>query len=112
MGSIQHKRRESILFQEISKILFKKIENANISYVTVTDVKLSNDQSILKVYVTFENNALRSFEYLNNTKGFVRSQIAKIKILKKVPEIVFKFDRTQEKARKIEEIIKKIKNNN
>ena len=111
MASIQHKRRESILFQEVATIVSKKIENANIQVATVTGVKLSGDQSVLKVYVSFVSNSERSFHNLKNANRFVRSQLAKVLNLRKVPKIVFELDKTLVNANRIETIIKKIKKN-
>ena len=107
--SIQHKRKESLFFKHISQIISEDITNSNISYTTVTDVSLSNDGSVLKVYVTFEKNIQKSLENLKKTSGFIKKQLSKTSISRKIPEIVFKIDDTFEKANKIEQILKEIK---
>lgn len=109
--SIQKKRKEKIYFKIVAEILTQKINNANISFITVTDVKLNNDGSILNVYVIFEKNQEKSFENLLKTKSFVRNELAKFSKQRIVPKIVFKYDETIESARKIEKILKNIKNN-
>lgn len=108
--SIQTKRRESMYFRAVAEIISDKVTNANISYTTVTDAKLSNDGSVLTVYVTFENNKERSLEALNNTKGFIRSELAKYGNQRIVPNIVFKYDTVADSARRIDEILAAIKN--
>lgn len=108
-GSIQNKRRESTYFRSVAQIISEKVTNVNISYTTVTSVKLSNDGSVLTVYVVFDNNKERSLENLRNASGFVRSELAKIGGQRIVPKVVFKHDDTQETASRIEEILKDIK---
>lgn len=108
--SIQIKRKEKIYFKVVAQILTQKINNSNIAFTTVTDVKLSNDGSILTIYVIFEKNQERSFKNLLKTKFFVRSELAKISKQRIVPKIVFKYDKTIESARRIEKILKNIKN--
>ncbi|MCK5807180.1 MAG: 30S ribosome-binding factor RbfA [Mycoplasmataceae bacterium] len=107
--SIQNKRKESIFFRAVSEIITEKVTNANISYPTVTEVRLSNDGSVLKVYVTFENSPERSFENLLKTDGYVRRELARSSNQRHVPKIAFKHDRTGESAKRIEEILKEIK---
>lgn len=103
--SIQHKRRESMYFKAVAEIIHDKVTNANISEVTVTDATLSNDGSVLKVYVTFLNNKEKSLEGLNNAKGFIRSELAKYGNQRIVPNVVFVYDKTFETATRIDEIL-------
>lgn len=107
--SIIHKRRESMYFKAIAEIIHDKVTNANISYTTVTDVKLSNDGSQLVVYVTFEGSKEKSLEGLNNAKGFIRSELARYGNQRIVPNVVFKYDKTADTATRIDEILAQIK---
>ena len=109
MASIVNKRRESMYFRAVAQIVSEKITNANISATTVTAVKLSNDGSVLTVYVTFESNKERSLENLMKTSGFVRSELSRLGNQRIVPRVVFKYDDTQESALRIEEILRQIK---
>lgn len=108
--SIQNKRKESLYFRAVSEIITNKVTNANISETTVTDAKLSNDGSILTVYVTFENNKEKSLNALIRTKGFIRTELAKTGSQRIVPNIVFKYDKTVDSARRIDEILAALKN--
>ena len=109
MASIQTKRRESMYFRAVAQIISEKVTNANISYTTVTSVKLSNDGSVLTVYVSFDSNKERSLENLRRASGFVRSELARLGNQRIVPNVVFKNDDTQESASRIEEILRNIK---
>ena len=105
--SIQLKRKESMYFRIVSNVISNELTNVNISYPTVTEVKLSKDSSVLTIYVTFEKNKEKSFEAIQNTKGFIKSEIARVGNQRIIPNILFKLDKTQEFAQKIEKILKK-----
>lgn len=109
--SIQTKRRESMYFRAVSKIIAEDLTNSNLSSTTVTDVKLSNDGSVLTIYVVFEGSKIKSLEALNNAKGFVRSSISRLGNQRIVPKIAFKYDTTADSARRIDEILQNINNN-
>ena len=107
--SIQNKRKEKIYFKVVAETLTNKVKNSNISFITVTDVKLSNDGSFLTIYVMFEDNKEKSFENLLKIKPFVRREIGRLSKQRIVPKIIFKYDETIESARRIEKILKNIK---
>ncbi len=94
--------------REISLIFQNDVKNSKIGYITVTDVKLTNDYSIATVYYTIFGNDSRkqvSKEGIEKSKGFIRSELAKRIHLKKVPELVFKIDETLEYGNRIEELL-------
>ncbi len=107
--SIQNKRRESMYFRAVSKIVAEHLTNVNLSNTTVTGVRLSSDGSNLVVYVVFEKNKTKSLEALNNAKGFVRTELARFSSQRIVPKLVFEYDKTVDSANRIEEILRKIK---
>ncbi len=109
-SSIAHKRREAAYFRAVAQVLTEELTNVNISYPTVTGVKLSNDGSHLKVFLRFERNIESSLETLNKAKvkGFVRSRISSAIKQRKAPAIHFEYDETFENGQRIDEILKKI----
>lgn len=107
--SIAHKRKESLVMQAVSEIVTEELTNSNISYPTVTSVYLSNDLSTLEVYLTFESNEERSLEAISKTAGFVKKKLANKVSLRKLPNIIFKIDESIASGRRIDEILKKIK---
>ncbi len=112
MASVANKRKETAFLKSVSEIIGEEIVNANISSTTVTSVKLSNDGSHLNVYVTFLRNKDRSMEYLLKTSGFVRKRLASSSRLRKVPEIHFKHDASQEEGARIDRLLQEIKMEN
>lgn len=109
MNGIKIRKKESNYLLWISKIINEDVTNVNILQATVLDVKLSNDGSILKIFVSFLSNEERSLNALNSTKGFIRRELAKYEKGRKVPNLVFEIDQVSKTVKKIDEILKEIK---
>ena len=50
---IKQKRLEAIIRRDISEIIQYDVKDPNVGFLTVTDVKVSNDHSYATIYVTF-----------------------------------------------------------
>lgn len=108
--SIKIERIGSNLVKEISYILANEVKDNDIKFVTVTDVKVTNDLSYAKVYFTVLDNEKRktTLEALNSAKGFIRRELADRVDIRHIPELEFVFDESIEYGKKIENIIDKI----
>ena len=106
--TVAHKRKEAAFLKSVSQIVSEEITNVNISYTTVTDVKLTRDGSHLNVYVTFLHNKDKSMENLLKTSGFVRKRLSAASRLRMVPEIHFKHDGATEEGNRIDQLLKEI----
>lgn len=107
--SIAKERRESLFFRAISEIIAHQLRNANIAQATVTSVKLSNDSKHLTVYVIFEKHQQRSLQFLKNASGFIRKQLAQAVDARVVPTLVFKYDDSFDRGKRIDQIIEDLK---
>ncbi|THJ24112.1 MAG: 30S ribosome-binding factor RbfA [Nitrospira sp. CG24E] len=80
---------------EVADILMRRIKDPRVQSVTVTDVKLTSDLRIARVFVTAmgteeeERNALAG---LAQASGFVRGELGRRLSLRYLPEIVFAKD--------------------
>jgi ribosome-binding factor A len=79
---------------EVADILMRKIKDPRVQSVTVTDVKLTSDLRIARVFVTTmgmgeERNV---FAGLAQANGFVRGELGRRLSLRYLPEIVFAKD--------------------
>ena len=109
--SIRTERVGNIFVEEISKIIASEIKDENITFVTITHVKVSNDLSYAKVYFTtlHEENKETLENALNKASGFIRSELCKrVTHLRKMPELTFTYDTSVSYGMKIENIIEKI----
>lgn len=102
MGRVE--KLDSILMKEISSIIQFDLNNPDVGFCTVSEVKLSNDLSKAKVYVSFFGNNY-GIAALKRSKGFIKSTLAKRIKMRKIPDIEFVVDDSLERVSRIEEII-------
>lgn len=108
--SIKIERIGSQLVKEISYILATEIKDQDIKFVTVTDVRVTNDLSFAKVYVTVfdQNRKKETMEALKGASGFIRKTLADRIEIRHIPELEFIYDESIEYGNKIEHIIEQI----
>lgn len=82
--------------KELSEIIRLRMSDPRVGYVTITRVKLSDDLSFARVYVSeipVEGQAPgRSIKALMHATGFLRTQLGKRLRLRQVPELRFEPD--------------------
>ena len=83
-----------------------RVEKPEIGFCTVSEVRLTNDLSKAKVYVSFFGNNY-GVAALKKSKGFIKSELAKRLKMKKIPDLEFVVDDTLDKVSRIEEIVSK-----
>ena len=95
---------------EISMILLHKIQDHRFGLITVTNVKVSPDLKQAKIYLSVYDKTLRDdlMEVVNHLKGMIRSELAHKMTLRSVPELVFFIDDTLDYVEKMENLFKKI----
>lgn len=112
MGSKRNERLRELFLQEISEAL-KGVNGLNSrGLLTLTGTDLTRDGKILYVYYSVlgsEEDRERKQLLLSANIRDVRSRLFKRLRLKVIPEIVFKFDETPEKASHIEDIFSQIR---
>ena len=110
MAKIKQEKLAVDIQRYISEIIQFELKNTNIGMATVTKVKVSNDNSWAKVYVSFlDKNKEQKLEILKKAKGIVRMELAKRLTIRKTPDINFVLDDSYEKGEHIEEVIKSLK---
>jgi len=111
MGNIRPTRVGEQMKKELSDIISRKIKDPRIGFVTVTDVQVSGDLQIAKVYITVlgdEEAKQNTLTALAKANGFIRSEIGKRMSLRKTPEIFFEFDESIEYGNRIETILEQL----
>lgn len=108
------RRVGELLRQEISRIIFEDIKDPRVDGVVITDVVVSKDLSIAKVYFSLLNpeNSENTKSGLESCGNFIHSKLIKELRMKKVPKLIFFIDDTVENSVKIEKIIRDINQNN
>jgi len=113
-NTVKQKRLEAIIRKDVSDIVQFNLKDPDVGFVTITDVKVSNDHSYATVYVAFLGKDSRSqagLNALNRAKGFVRGQLSQMLDIRRTPELTFAIDKTEEHGRHIDDIIAEIHKN-
>lgn len=108
--SIKIERISDALIEEISYIVSNKVKNKDINFVTITDVKVSNDLGFAKVYFTVLDDSKIdiTLKALKEASGFIRHELRDRIDIRQIPELTFIYDESINEAKKIEDIIEKI----
>lgn len=112
MHPYKRSQRLSILLkEEVADIVLHKIKDPRIGFVTVTDVELSEDLRLAKVFVTVLKDEDRelTLQILNEAKGFVRGEIAKRLRIKIIPTFEFLYDESIDRGFRIDKLLREIK---
>ncbi|WP_445594025.1 30S ribosome-binding factor RbfA [Bacillus velezensis] len=94
--------------KELGDIISRKLKDPRIGFLTVTDVRVSGDLQIAKVYISVlggEKKKEEALKGLAKAKGFIRSEIGSRIRLRKTPELEFEFDESIEYGNRIETLI-------
>ncbi|MCK4967123.1 30S ribosome-binding factor RbfA [bacterium] len=97
---------------ELGNLLIKEIKDPKMGFVTIIDVKVSDDLRVAKVYVSVlgsEEDKENSMKVLIRARKFLRYSLAPRLYLKNLPELRFFLDDSSKKASHIDEIFDKIK---
>lgn len=89
-------------------ILGRKLKDPRIGFLTVTDVEVSGDLQIAKVYISVlgdEKKREETLKGLAKAKGYIRSEIGNRIRLRKTPELHFEFDESVDYGNRIESLI-------
>ena len=108
-------KMDNIIQKEVSEIIQFELKNPKIGFVTITDVDVTSDMSYAKIFVSFLGQDARKeagLKALNQSKGFIRSELAKRLTIRKTPELIFQLYNSLEKGNKIEKILHDINSNN
>ncbi|MEG0284212.1 MAG: 30S ribosome-binding factor RbfA [Erysipelotrichales bacterium] len=112
MAVMKAERLAQTILKELSHIIQFELKDNKVGFVTITDVRVTNDLSQAKVYVNFlgsEDRESAGLKALERSKGFLRSELAKKLTMRKVPELIFVIDDSLAKGNRIEELLKEIK---
>ena len=99
---------DSLLQREISNIIQFDLNDPNVGFATVSEVRISPDLSHAKVFVSFFGNNY-GIAALKKSKGFIKSELAHRIKIRKIPDLDFVVDDTLNQVERIEKIVKESK---
>jgi ribosome-binding factor A len=108
--------RVSGLIQEIlSNLLKKDIHDPRLKMVTITNVKMSRDLRIARIYFSIyggENKAEAAANGFESARGFIKRSLARRLGLRYMPDLTFFYDESFDYGTHIEELLKSITSEN
>jgi len=96
---------------EVSEILRRQIRDPRIGSVTITDVRLTDDLRLARIFFVEmgkDGVAEETWEGLASASGFLKRELGHRLSLRYVPEIVFKHDPSFAYGSRIEGLLKEI----
>ena len=97
---------------EIADILMRKTKDPRFQMVTVTDVELTNDLRLAKVYVTTLREGTeetRIMSALDKATGYIRTELSRRMSLRYSPELIFKKDISGKRGDRILSLLEDVK---
>jgi ribosome-binding factor A len=99
--------------REVAGMIENKLRDPRLhALVSVTDVEVTHDLSVAKVFVSIlpeDPERARLLEILQKAAGFIRHELAPQLGLREVPEIRFLHDSSIERGARVEEILRKLR---
>jgi len=108
------KRSEQLgkaLKKVINNIIYKKINDPRIKFVTLTKIRVSSDLKYAKIYITIlgdENHKEKCLKGLKNATNFIRGEIGRELEIRYLPEIHFIIDKDMEYQYKMLKVVSEI----
>jgi len=108
------KRSEKLaetIHETISSILSRGLNDPRIGFVTIIAVEVIDDLSLARIYFTVigDDAAKKNSEIgLNSAKGFIRKELGRVLTIRHIPELIFKYDHSQEYGNRIDSILREI----
>lgn len=93
---------------EVADILMRKIKDPRVRTVTVTDVELTKDLRIARIFVTTmeqKDGERHVFDGLAKASGFVRAELGRRLALRYLPELTFIKDVSGPRADRVLELL-------
>ena len=99
MGRATYKRAIRVADQirmEVADILMRRIKDPRVGFVTVTDVDVTNDLRLARIYITTMQTGeaeAEAFAGLTKAGGFIRAELGRRLNLRYTPEVAFMKDK-------------------
>jgi len=103
-------RIEQTIRQTVAALLLRKVKDPRVTDVSILRVKVSRDYSIAKIYFNLiggsePERVAEAEKGLASSRGYMRMHVKKHLRLRVIPELIFIFDSSLDRAMHLEEII-------
>lgn len=111
MASERRKRVGVRIREEISELLLRKVRDPRIGFVSITEVDLSPDLRVARVFYSVLGSELdrsQAAQGLRSAHGFIKRELASRLHLKFMPELLFILDNSMEQGERMEKIFREL----
>lgn len=104
-------RVSHLIKEELSEIIMKRVKDPRLGFLTLTDVELTSDLRLARVYISIlkEEDRETTMAILEAAKALMRAELAKRLKIKVIPALEFRLDTTAEYGERIEKLLRQIK---
>jgi ribosome-binding factor A len=111
MATRRQRRVAELVHRELSQLLMREVRDPRLADVTITEVRMTPDLLIARVYFTVlgeDEEGTEALAALERATGFLRTQLAGQVRLRSVPELSFEVDKSAAYGRRIDELLDQI----
>ena len=111
MTTRRQRRVAELIHRELSLILLREVRDPRLAEITITEVRVTPDLLIARIYFTVlgdQEAQQEALAGLESASGFLRTQLAGRIQLRLAPELEFELDKSAEYARHIEQLLDQI----
>jgi len=111
---MQHKRADKVaetIHATVSTILVRGLNDPRIGFVTITGVEVTDDLHLARIFFTVigDETAQKNTEKgLNSAARHIRHELGKVLKMRYTPDILFKYDHSQEYGRRIDTLLREV----
>lgn len=109
MSSRRVARLNEQIRRELSELLTRKVREPRVAGVVITDVRVTSDLSLARVYFRVPQDGAgidEAMQGLDSASGFLRRELGQLLRIRRTPELRFLLDETIDSAQRIEEILR------
>jgi len=106
--SYRKERLNELFWEEINSIVMYELSDPRVSDIGVTLVDVSPDLTTARVFITPFYEDVDTGEVLKGldaAEGYIRTQLAQRIKVRRIPELIFKIDRSYLEARRVDAIL-------
>ena len=112
--SVTTDRLASLIQRELASIVNAEVKDKSFGYINLTEVKVTKDVSYATIYYTILSDDPKVIDKakisIDESKQTIRMELAKkIKNIRKIPDLIFKYDEALAYGNHIDKILKTIK---
>jgi len=108
MVTRRQRRVSSLIQEELSDLLEKKVSDPRLDFATITAVEIGPDLRHAHILVSTMGNPQEAMKGFDQAAGFLRRELGSRLALRYVPELTFHLDHSLERGERIDQLLKEI----